>query len=77
MVGYLNASRADKRPWGHRRDLDATRHLRQHLAGMGLHQLTPAVVCRYVDQRRTEVSAATVDRELCVLSSAINYARRE
>jgi len=77
MVGYLTASRADKRPWGHRRDLDATRHLRQHLAGMELHQLTPAVVRRYVDQRRTAVTAATVNRELCALSSVINYARRE
>jgi integrase len=77
MVGYLTASRADKRPWGHRRDLDATRHLREHLGGMELHEVTPAVLRRYVDQRRAEVSASTVNRELAVLSSAINYARRE
>lgn len=31
----------------------------------------------YVDQRRREVSASTVNRELCVLSSALDYARRE
>jgi integrase len=78
MVGYLQASEKEKRPWGHRRDLDATRHLRESFAGVELDQLTASRVRAYVDGRRQDgVSPATINRELCVLSSAINYARRE
>jgi len=77
MVGYLRHSEMDKRPWGYRRDLDATRHLRAHFGGMELHELSPALVRAYFDRRRAEVSSSTVNRELCVLSAAINYARRE
>lgn len=78
MVGYLNATRAEKRPWGHRRDLDATRHLRAHFGGLELGQLNAATVRDYVAGRRgASVSASTINRELCVLSAAINYARKE
>ncbi len=78
MVDYLKATAKDKRPWGHRRDLDATRHLRGHFGGLDLSDLNPARIRAYVDARREEdVTPATVNRELCVLSAAINYARRE
>ena len=78
MVGYLNATETEKRPWGHRRDLDATRHLKEHFQGKELSALNASCVRAYVDSRRAEnVSPSTVNRELCVLSAAINYARRE
>jgi len=78
MVGYLQATESDKRPWGHRRDLDATRHLHDSFAGLELAQITVPRVRAYVDARRGHgVSPSTVNRELSVLSSAINYARRE
>ncbi len=77
MVGYLRAIEHDKRPWGFRRDKDAVRHLREHFGGMDLTALSPAVIRAYVDERRRQVMNATINRELCVLSAAINYARRE
>ncbi|TCT21173.1 tyrosine-type recombinase/integrase [Thiobaca trueperi] len=77
MIGYLKASEADKRPSGFQRDKEIVRNLRQHFGGLELTALTPALVRRYVDQRRVQVTNGTVNRELCVLSSAINYARRE
>lgn len=78
MVGYLQASGRDKRPWGHRRDLVAKRHLREAFAGLELRRLTVSRVRGYVDARRRDgVTPATVSRELAVLSSAINCARRE
>jgi len=78
MVGYLQASAITKRPTGYRRDQDATRHLRDAFAGMELGAITPARIRAYIDGRRKdEVTPATINRELCVLSAAINYARRE
>ena len=77
MVVYLRASERDKRPSGYQRDKDIVRHLRDHFGGMTLDALTPALVRAYIDARRDEVKPATVNRELCVLSAAINYARRE
>jgi integrase len=77
MVGYLRAIEKDKRPWGFRRDKDAVRHLREHFGAMDLTALSPAVIRAYVDDRRRQVMNATINRELCVLSAAINYARRE
>lgn len=78
MVLYLKASARDKRPWGHRRDTDAIRHLRGYFSGRELRGIKAADVRGYVEHRRVAlVCNTTINRELCVLSAAINYARRE
>lgn len=78
MLTYLKATVQDKRPWGHRRDKDAIRHLRSYFSGRELTGLTAADVRGYVEYRRVAlVGNATINRELCVLSAAINYARCE
>lgn len=78
MLGYLRAKSDEKRPWGFRRDLDATRHLKAYYIGWDLADITPGSVRGYIARRRNEdVSDLTVKRELCVLSAAFNYARTE
>lgn len=78
MVGWLRATQPEKRPAGHRRDLDATRHLRAVFGGLSLQDLSAARVRGYIDARRGDgVSPSTVNRELAVLSAALNFARRE
>jgi len=51
--------------------------LKSRLAKHALANLTPAVVGAYRDERLRSVSAATVIRDLAVLSSILNHARRE
>jgi hypothetical protein len=71
MLTYLKATVQDKRPWGHRRDKDAIRHLRSYFSGRELTGLTAADVRGYVEHRRVAlVGNATINRELCVLSAA-------
>jgi len=78
MVLYLKASAQDKKPWGHRRDKDGIRHLRGYFSGRELTGIKAADVRGYVEHRRAAlVCNATINRELSVLSAAINYARRE
>lgn len=78
MLGYLRAKSDEKRPWGFRRDLDATRHLKAYYIGWDLADITPGSVRGYIARRRNEdVSDLTIKRELCVLSAAFNYARTE
>ena len=63
---------------GHRRDKDAIRHLRGYFSGRELTGIKAADVRGYVEHRRVAlVCNTTINRELCVLSAAINYARRE
>lgn len=47
------------------------------LAQYALSNLTPAAVARYRDERMKSVSAGTVLRDLAMLSSILNHARRE
>jgi Phage integrase, N-terminal SAM-like domain len=78
MLDYLKATAQDKKPWGHRRDRDAIRHLRRYFSGRELTGIKAADVRGYVNNRRAAwVCNATINRELSVLSAAINYARRE
>jgi len=54
------------------------RHLRSYFSGRELAGIKAADVRGYVEHRRAAlVCNATINRELCVLSAAINYARRE
>lgn len=50
---------------------------RRRLAGFSLEKLTPAVVAEFRDDRLRRVKAGAVIRDLSLLSSVINHARRE
>src|SRR6185503_10176651 len=73
---YLKATGAEKR--SHERDLYSTKHLNRFFAGKVLESLRGKDIREYTDMRRDEgMSNSTINRELGLLSSAINYARRE
>lgn len=50
---------------------------RRKLAGFSLNNLTPAVIAAFRDERLRTVKAGAVIRDLSLLSSVINHARRE
>lgn len=75
MVGYLRAT-AEKRSAD--KDRMRTKHLRRAFGGMVMNEITPAHVRTYVDRRKSEgIGNATINRELALLSAAINYANKE
>lgn len=76
MLAYLNATRHDKR--SAQRDVFSAKHLYAAFSQRELASLTAADVRSYIEQRRaTGVAAGTVNREVGLLSAAINYAQRE
>lgn len=76
MLAYLEGPGAEKRSG--ERDRYSAKHLYPVFTGRELHTLTPANVREYIDDRRGEgASSGTINRELGLLSSAINYARKE
>ena len=78
MVSYLKATERFKRSSGHRRDVDSIRRLRSFFGGYDLSKLNAASIRGYIDHRmQTNVGPGTINRELCTLSAALNYARRE
>lgn len=77
MLAYLQAGKAEKRPNGYQRDIGITRHLRAQFGGLDVASITPVMIREYVAARRGIVADGTINRELCVLSAAINYARTE
>lgn len=50
---------------------------RERLAGYSMANLTPELIADFRDDRLRRVSAGTVVRDLAVISSVINHARRE
>lgn len=50
---------------------------RNKVASYSMARLSPAVIAAYRDHRLKTVGAGTIIRELCILSSVINHARRE
>ena len=80
MLCYLKAT---NRKRSHRRDLDAARHLKAFFRGQVMEKLKSSNIRAYQEYRLGQVSKkgpiqpATVNRETALLSSAINYARRE
>ena len=60
-----------------RRERDAAHHLKDFFAGQDMTQLRGRDVQGYVVHRRQFVTDSTINRELSVLSAAINYARLE
>ncbi len=76
MLGYLNATADEKRSAD--KDRMRTRHLRRHFGGRVMNSLQPMDVREYIAMRKTEgVRNATINREIALLSAAINYANRE
>ncbi len=75
MKHFLN-ERKTKR--SHRDDLLHTKRLRASLAGEDMCLLTPTAVREHIVRRRGEsVSSATINRELALLSAAINLYNRD
>ncbi len=76
MLGYLKATAEVKRSAD--KDRMRTRHLRRLFGGRVMNDLQPMDVREYIAIRKDEgLSNATINREIALLSSAINYANRE
>lgn len=76
MLDYLKGPSSEKRSAN--RDKLSARHLYQAFTGREMHTMTPMDIRAYIEQRREQgVTPATINRELSMLSAAINYARRE
>ncbi len=76
MLDYLNATSGERR--SERTVRLHVRRLRQSFEGVEMEALTAAHITAYIRKRKGEgVSNTTVNRELEVLSAAINHAVRE
>ena len=73
LLIYLQASPVG----GRQRERDAARHLKAFFAGRDMTKLRGRDVQDYVVHRRQCVTDSTINRELSVLSAAINYAKLE
>ena len=73
MLLYLQAEPAEKR----QREMDAARHLKDFFGGKDMTGLRGHDIRGYVLHRRQFVTDSTINRELSVLSAAINYSRVE
>lgn len=75
MVAYLKAT-ASKRSAD--KDKQRTKRLWPFFKGMVVNDVTAADVRSYIQQRQVDgIANATINRELALFSSAINYANRE
>jgi hypothetical protein len=76
MLAYLQAVKDSKR--GAWRGVYSVKRLKAHFTGRDLGTLKRGDVRSYIECRKSEgVKGATINRETSLLSSAINYARRE
>ena len=76
MLAYVKATSGEKR--AAERDRYSLKRLYPFFTGRDLNDLGPADIRAYIDRRRSEgVSPGTINKEVGLLSSAINYARRE
>lgn len=76
MLAYLKATEDEKR--SAERDKYSAKHLYQFFTGRQLETLKGFDVRSYIEARKTEGAAkGTVNREIGLFSSAINYARNE
>ena len=74
MVAYINAKRNEMR--SPERVAYAVKRLQPFFAGHVMERLKRADISGYIEKRKAEnVGPATINRELDVLSAAINYAR--
>lgn len=76
MLAYVKATSSEKR--AAERDHYSLKRLYPFFSGRDLNTLSPADIRTYIDRRRSEgVSPATINKEVGLLSAAINYAQRE
>ncbi len=76
LLNYLKATQAQKR--SAERDRTIVRHLREQFGGRTVQELTAADVRSFIERRQSlGIQTATINRELALLSAAINFARRE
>lgn len=77
MLDYIEATADTKR--SAERDIYSTKHLTRFFTGQSLESITTQRVRQYVSERQRDddASMGTVKREIGLLSSAINHARRE
>ncbi len=76
MLAYLKATENEKR--SAERDKYSAKHLYQFFTGHQLETLKGSDIRAYIEARKSEGAAqGTVNREIGLFSSAINYARNE
>jgi integrase len=76
MLPYFKATQGLKRSAG--RDVTSLRNLMPYFTGRDLLTLKRSDIRGYIDKRREDgVMPATINKEIGLLSAAINYARRE
>lgn len=76
MLEYLKATVGEKR--SAERDRYSAKHLYQNFSGVQLELLKGSDIRAYIDARKSKgASQGTVNREIGLFSSAINYARNE
>ncbi len=75
MLKYLNGPSTEKR--APERDQFSAKQLFPHFTEMELNTMGPADVQSYIDQRReTGAKPSTINKELNLLSAALNYAKK-
>lgn len=76
MLAYVKATQDKRSNWS--RDLYNLRRLQPFFTGRVLGDLKRSDVRRYIEHRKSQgIANATINREVGLLSSAINHARRE
>jgi hypothetical protein len=76
MQRYLEEVRPTKR--SAQRETEGIQFMqRTKMATYSMAKLTPSALAEYRDHRLKTVSAGTIIREICILSSIVNHARRE
>ena len=76
MLAYLKATEDEKR--SAERDKYSAKHLYQFFTGHQLEMLKGSEIRAYIEARKSEGAAqGTINREIGLFSSAINYARNE
>ncbi len=77
MLLYLDAVSKNKRG-GAERDISSLKRLTPFFTGIELHKISSREVRKYIAQRKSEgVGPGTINKEIGLLSSALNWARSE
>jgi len=76
MLVYMQATATEKR--SHDRDRSSAKQLRKQFHGRDMKTLSPADIRAYIANRREAgIRAGTINREIGLLSAALNWARKE